>query len=724
MGMGPKLATLSSQQLQQMGQQYKDDAIMLGLVLHEKQRRDAIQAASREQPEQQPPINEQVVQSLGPQQQQQMPPPQQGQGPMPPQQGPQGPMPPQQGPQGPMPPQQGQGPMPPQRMADGGMTGLPEDSGIGALPAPNIARMAGGGIASFADDGLVKTAKATAPSAETLAYLAETDRLAGLPPGTSARQIYTESGFNPDALGPMTRSGQASGAAQVVPDTLKGLRKQMGNDKLDPTNPQDAMAMHRFLMQQNMARYKDPEKALRAYNSGTDTKRWDNPETNAYVSKILAKAPAADQTVAATPSVPAKTFASSTGNERVLGALDAARSVASGVAALPLSAAYGLYQKAISGENEDVAAKRAQQAIIYGPSTGAGEDILSGLGGVADFLHLPAYTPGMQASGKSRLRGGASEAQAARAGKAAEQAVEDVKKAQVATYSGPAQNVGPNGPMQPPPAVKSPGSMGNQYGSLEAQKYNAELQRTQGVLGNAADTAAKTQVNLERARALSRDVQGTGTRAAGIAALSGAVPPIVAGGEGANRAEAEAAAVQANRPAYETDIHRPPFSNMPDKAKDILADAAKKSVPAAERRSMGFTGDDWTMLGLQMLANPSPYFLQTVGKAGVATLANIQQQKQLEAERKYHGALGRKAEAEAGMYESGARVEKQIADEVEKDMANWLKTTEGQMSDATKQAEVKRRMYQEVAMRYPGYKSMAAPDSRYSAADAILNKGK
>ena len=95
MGMGPKLATLSSQQLQQMGQQYKDDAIMLGLVLHEKQRRDAIQAASREQPEQQPPINEQVVQSLGPQQQQQMPPPQQGQGPMPPQQGPQGPMPPQ-----------------------------------------------------------------------------------------------------------------------------------------------------------------------------------------------------------------------------------------------------------------------------------------------------------------------------------------------------------------------------------------------------------------------------------------------------------------------------------------------------------------------------------------------------------------------------------------------------------------------------------------------------
>ena len=201
MGMGPKLATLSSQQLQHMGQEYKDDAIMLGLVLHEKQRRDAIQAAAHGQPNQQPPVNEQVVQSLGPQQQQQMPPPQQGQGPMPPQQGPQGPMPPQQGPQGPMPPQQGQGPMPPQRMADGGMTGLPEDSGIGALPAPNIARMAGGGIASFADAGAVKKDPKTAFIEQYKPYAAKAGQELGIDPALILSQWGLETAWGAKTVG-------------------------------------------------------------------------------------------------------------------------------------------------------------------------------------------------------------------------------------------------------------------------------------------------------------------------------------------------------------------------------------------------------------------------------------------------------------------------------------------------------------------------------------------
>ena len=709
MGMGPKLATLSSQQLQQMGQQYKDDAIMLGLVLHEKQRRDAIQAASREQPEQQPPINEQVVQSLGPQQQQQMPPPQQGQGPMPPQQGPQGPMPPQQGPQGPMPPQQGQGPMPPQRMADGGMTGLPEDSGIGALPAPNIARMAGGGIASFADDGLVKTAKATAPSAETLAYLAETDRLAGLPPGTSARQIYTESGFNPDALGPMTRSGQASGAAQVVPDTLKGLRKQMGNPKLDPTNPQDAMAMHRFLMQQNMARYKDPEKALRAYNSGTDTKRWDNPETNAYVSKILAKAPAAEQ---AEP-----------------GQIPGAMSKAQLKAEMDARAAqekeqgktwgdFGSQGKRLMGLGEAglsmLTGAPGIQALTYTPSTEEGKALLGSIGEKLEPFKIPAAMPFLGTPG----RVAASASKTAQAIKAARAAEEAVKKAESASYFVKPTNVSPQGPIKPLPNVTSPAgptqprpyTVNPLDAAMESRMYKEGVNKAETAAvaaareANIADQALRQgQSSNARANRLSQGADQT--------ARVANVPASVTNEEGL---AALAASRDANRPAYETDIHRPPFSNMPDKAKDILADAAKKSVPAAERRSMGFTGDDWTMLGLQMLANPSPYFLQTVGKAGVATLANIQQQKQLEAERKYHGALGRKAEAEAGMYESGAMVEKQIANEVEKEMANWTKM-QYIAPTIDQQIAAKNRFYQQAASKYPGYKQAPSPTAGFTS---------
>ena len=687
--MGPKLATLSSQQLQQMGQQYKDDAIMLGLVLHEKQRRDAMEAASHRQQNQQPPVNEQVVQSLGPQQQQQMPPPQQGQGPMPP----------QQGPQGPMPPQQGQGPMPPQRMADGGMTGLPEDSGIGALPAPNIARMAGGGIASFADDGLVKTA---APSAETLAYLAETDRLAGLPPGTSARQIYTESGFNPDALGPMTRSGQASGAAQVVPDTLKSLRKQMGNDKLDPTNPQDAMAMHRFLMQQNMARYKDPEKALRAYNSGTDTKRWDNPETNAYINKILAKAPTAEQ--AEFGQIP--------------GAMSAAQRQAELSARAAQEKEYNPSQlsKLLGVGEAGLAALSGAPGIpgmAYTPRTQEGQSILEYAADKLEPLHIPPYIPVLGKMGTI-----ASAAKTERAVKAARAAEEAVKKAENTSYFIKPTNVSPYGPIKPLPNVTSPAgptqprpyTVNPLDAAMESRLYREGVNKAEATAEAAAREANIADQTLRQGQATEAQANRLNQGADRNARMAN-VPASVTNEEGL---AALAASRDANRPAYETDIHRPPFADMPDKAKDILANAAKKSVPAEERRSMGFTGDDWTMLGLQMLANPSPYFLQTVGKAGVATLANIQQQKQLEAERKYHGALGRKAEAEAGMYESGARVEKQIADEVEKEMANWTKM-QYIAPTIDQQIAAKNRFYQQAASKYPGYKAAPSPTAGFTS---------
>jgi hypothetical protein len=672
-----------------MGQQYKEDAIMLGLVLHEKQRRDAIQAASRGQPDQQPPVNEQVVESLGPQQQHQMPPPQQGQGPMLP----------QQGPQGPMPPQQGQGPMPPQHMADGGMTGLPEDSGIGALPAPNIARMAGGGIASFADDGLVKAA---APSAEVLAYLAETDRLAGLPPGTSARQIYTESGFNPNALGPMTRSGQASGAAQVVPDTLKGLRKQMGNDKLDPTNPQDAMAMHRFLMQQNMARYKDPEKALRAYNSGTDTARWDNPETNASVSKILAKAPAAGQTEPG----------------QIPGAMSTAQHQAEADARAAQEKAYNPSQlsKLLGVGEAGLAALTGAPGIpgmAYTPRTQEGQSVLESAASALEPFKIPAYFPVLGKMGTI-----ASATKTERAVKAAQAAEEAVKKAESASYFIKPTNVSPYGPIKPLPNVTSPAgptqprpyTVNPLDAAMESRLYREGVNKAETAAEAAAREANIADQTLRQGQATEAQANRLNKGADRNARMAN-VPANVTDEEGL---AALAASRAANRPAYETDIHRPPFADMPDKAKDILADAAKKSVPAAERRSMGFTGDDWTMLGLQMLANPSPYFLQTVGKAGVATLANIQQQKQQDVERKYHEALSgkataetAKATAEAKLLESGSTTEKMISAEALKMLDIW--TANNIMAKTPEIIAAYQDFYKQVASNYQNNANASSP---------------
>lgn len=119
------------------------------------------------------------------------------------------------------------------------------------------------------------------PGFDLSAALAETDKVLGLPSGLSAAQIRVESGMNPRAL---SKAG-AMGLAQVMPDTLKAISSRLGRE-LDPYNPEDAVAIHREVMRENLAKFKDPSKALMAYNGGWDQSKWGNPETSAYVGKV------------------------------------------------------------------------------------------------------------------------------------------------------------------------------------------------------------------------------------------------------------------------------------------------------------------------------------------------------------------------------------------------------------------------------------------------------
>jgi hypothetical protein len=101
------LGKMSPQQLQQFAAMHKDDPIMLAAASSVKNKMDKIAQAGQAQMsgQQPPPVNEQVVESMAP----------------------------QGGPQA--------------------SNQLPENSGIGALPAPNMQHMAGGGIVAFADGG-------------------------------------------------------------------------------------------------------------------------------------------------------------------------------------------------------------------------------------------------------------------------------------------------------------------------------------------------------------------------------------------------------------------------------------------------------------------------------------------------------------------------------------------------------------------------------------------
>lgn len=113
------------------------------------------------------------------------------------------------------------------------------------------------------------------------AFAAETDRMLGLTPGLSERQLFQESRFRNDATSPVG----AMGIAQVMPATLSGIEKKVGR-KLNPRNEDDALLIHREVMRENIQKFGNEDDALRAYNAGWDKTRWNNPETNDYIAKI------------------------------------------------------------------------------------------------------------------------------------------------------------------------------------------------------------------------------------------------------------------------------------------------------------------------------------------------------------------------------------------------------------------------------------------------------
>jgi Transglycosylase SLT domain len=107
----------------------------------------------------------------------------------------------------------------------------------------------------------------------------------GLPSGLLYRVANQESQGDPMAEGPPTKTGErAQGLMQIMPSTAKAL-------SVDPYIPSDAVDGAARLLRQNLDRYKNIPDALRAYNSGTDSSKWNNKQTNNYVKNILADNP-------------------------------------------------------------------------------------------------------------------------------------------------------------------------------------------------------------------------------------------------------------------------------------------------------------------------------------------------------------------------------------------------------------------------------------------------
>jgi soluble lytic murein transglycosylase-like protein len=212
-----ELLKMNSQQLQAFAMANQDDAIKLGLAAEadkykKKHAQEAMALMAGQQ--QQTPISQQILQSIGQPPQPQMPPQgPQGQAPMPPQGMPPQGMPPQQMAQAPMPPQ-----APPQGMADGGYV-LPEDSGIATLPVASM-DFAEGGIVGYADGGAPMDAMSLVRSMmRDDEEDADADYLAAMSPASVRRNEYAQ--YAPTE----TEFGAFGEAPAMMPMEVKASRQ-------------------------------------------------------------------------------------------------------------------------------------------------------------------------------------------------------------------------------------------------------------------------------------------------------------------------------------------------------------------------------------------------------------------------------------------------------------------------------------------------------------------
>jgi len=136
------------------------------------------------------------------------------------------------------------------------------------------------------------------------------------------------------------------------------------------------------------------------------------------------------------------------------------------------------------------------------------------------------------------------------------------------------------------------------------------------------------------------------------------------------------------------EMERMQEANQAPMTRDDIVKAAEEVTPVKERK--GFSNDDLLTLGLSLLASKSPNFMTALGEAGLATVAGKKEREKTEREATKSGveldymkARTKEAEATAALIERGGK-EKTMALEAEKmiqsHMADWMKSNEGKFA--------------------------------------------
>lgn len=626
-----QMARMSDQALQQFAAMHKNDPYTLSLALSESNRRKQLRQGAQMQQQPQPKVVDQEVAEMAAPQ------------------------------------------------------ALPEEIGIGQLPAPNMQRMATGGIVAFDEGGEVPGYDSGGVTKLTPMQLFEKalDREGVQNPveRAFAKSIYLQESGGGKNTGTSNRG--AVGGMQITPNTFKSV----ADKDMDINNPFDNMRAGIRYARQGFAAAEGNTNLAGAYYYGgpggldkakkgiavSDPKNPNAPDTLQYAKQVAARMPVltGSAAMAATPSdaglvslipgqsgavpEPAKTRPL-TGNERLIGGAETALQYGTGLLAIPTAGAYSLYRKAMYGEDPTKNFEKYASQVTYEPRSSGGPEMSQGFAQTLSDLKLPPYLAhlGVQAPRSAAgINALTKEQRVAMAADAAARAAELKKQTELTRLEAPKPVMGATGE----PMVQT------EKGIMPKRSYDAAEQlwrdRQQS---NYADKFAKQLAEL--AEKAPEDAP----------AVPAVKEPMVA--ERARAVAASQAAPGFNQETNDFNMGKNLTPLLPGEfgedtgqmpvekpSTKEIKEIGKEATPKSERK--GMSGEDFLMIGLGILSGQSPYAMTNIGEGGLKGLQMVQAGRKSESEAAYRDAMSKYYTAGAEAIERGAK-EKDLVGAAEK----------------------------------------------------------
>lgn len=534
---------------------------------------------------------------------------------------------------------------------------LPEDVGIGQLPAQNLQKMAGGGIVAFDEGGEVPryqnkgVVDSTDGPEAYRAYALKKAQEMGLDPVWVDRIFSHESktkrspmGYDPEAVSPTG----ATGIGQLVKNTANHYMRKVGHlglqDQFDPEIRKDPYknidASMAYMADLHKKYNADPRLMAVAYNQGETyldkhlkaNEGKLNPaalkaEPKNYLQKtvesILPAAEAADlKSYNAIPAAVTKESRNApvadtgerkgiTGNQAVIGAGETGLQYLTGLAAIPTAGAYSLYRKAMYGEDPEANFRKYAGEVTYSPRTEGGKAVSEGFGRTLEDLKIPPYLAHM---GNLSPRKGSPNIKA----DLAELAAERTRQAETPRLAGPSTDA---------TMVQGRGEAPVKQGSAVAKQY-ADMQDAAAW----REAAAKAGEGVESTRGDVIERNAAINRAQGIAA---AVSPAVTAGIPSDAGTRDATKItQTEDGGAEV---APP--EVKKEGIEKLLDASKGTTPDAGGNK--YKDEMALQFFLGLMGGQSPNAMTNVSQAGLGALKYGQEAKKEESERAYKEALAK-----------------------------------------------------------------------------------